>query len=112
MLQLFVATLTSLFTYGSMRSSEGDWSEALATAAAAITDRYDVGDLEGDLNDVALAVCTLNRILNTFWCASGRMSNQYLYTSVYTNMSLTLLFLTHEVSIFCAAFIRQRGDDE
>lgn len=62
MLPFFVATLISLFTYGQIRSAEGDWSETLAVAAAAIADRYDVGDLEGDINDVAVAVCTLSRV--------------------------------------------------
>jgi hypothetical protein len=58
-------TLTSLSTYGNMRAYEGEWSETLTAAAAAIGDRYDIGDLEGDLNDVAIAVRYFNLVFYT-----------------------------------------------
>ena len=52
--------LTSLFTYGNMRAFEGEWSETLVAASLAISDKFDIGDLEGDINDVALAVNVLS----------------------------------------------------
>jgi hypothetical protein len=48
-----------------MRAYEGEWSETLTAAAAAIGDRYDIGDLEGDLNDVAIAVRYFNLVFYT-----------------------------------------------
>ena len=62
-----VVTLTSLFTYGSMRGFEGEWSETLIAASAAIADKYDIGDLEGDINTVAAAVCSFNLVLTHFF---------------------------------------------
>lgn len=53
-----------------MRASEGDWSETLAVAAAAIADRYDIGDLEGDLNDVAISLLSDKEVMSNCISAS------------------------------------------
>lgn len=68
-----------------MRAYEGEWSETLAAASAAIADKYDIGDLEGDLNDVAIEVCSFNSVLDTLFCTSACTNNQ----PFHRDMSLT-----------------------
>lgn len=80
---IVVVILTSLFTYGSMRAYEGEWSETLAAASAAIADKYEIGDLEGDLNDVAIAVCSFNPC-----CAHFFAPQHVQITSVFTLICL------------------------
>ncbi|XP_024361229.1 dynein regulatory complex subunit 3 isoform X3 [Physcomitrium patens] len=41
--------------FGQLRTAEGEWSETLLTASAAIAERYDAGDVEEEVDDVAFA---------------------------------------------------------
>lgn len=97
-------TLTLLFTYGNMRAYEGEWSETLAAASAAIADRYDIGDLEGDINDVALAVCSFNRVLYTSFLYLSMHNNQRFYA----RMSLIITFLILEASIYIVQLLSDK----
>ncbi|KAG0556822.1 hypothetical protein M758_11G079000 [Ceratodon purpureus] len=56
--------------YGNMRAYEGEWSETLGAASAAIADKYDIGDLEGDLNDVAIALLSDKEVMSNCISAS------------------------------------------
>ncbi|XP_024361231.1 dynein regulatory complex subunit 3 isoform X7 [Physcomitrium patens] len=42
--------------FGQLRTAEGEWSETLLTASAAIAERYDAGDVEEEVDDVAFAL--------------------------------------------------------